>query len=191
MLNFINVRKVELREKGLGFAFAPGNMGIDAKYKLVIEKYESLNPTQKEAFDELRDAYFEQVKQEKLDANDLIKAQEEAKKERQKALGEKLQKNKTINNQNMENLPIKEMPDGVMKYEKIAKEYSQGKKYEDTVFAANQNAVGSHLSDMTQKWDRPGADYTLFGNNGIQPDDPRQGSIGNCYFVSALSVAEP
>jgi len=33
---------------------------------------------------------LEQVKQDKQDANELIKAQEEAKKERQRALGEKL-----------------------------------------------------------------------------------------------------
>jgi len=189
LLSFINVRKAELKEKGLNFIFAPyGNMGIDAKYKLVIEKYESLNETQKKVFDELRDVYLEQVKQEKQDANELIKAQEEAKKERQKALGEKLQKNKTMNNQNMENVPIKDMPDSVMKYEKIAKEYSQGKKYEDPVFVANQNSVGSQLSQVTQKWDRPAGGLTLYGD-GVKPDDPRQGNIGNCYFVSALSVA--
>jgi len=46
LISFINVRKSELKEKGLNFLFAPGNMGIDAKYKLIIEKYETLNDSQ-------------------------------------------------------------------------------------------------------------------------------------------------
>ena len=40
------MRKAELKEKGLNFLFAAGNMGIDAKYKLIIEKYETLNDSQ-------------------------------------------------------------------------------------------------------------------------------------------------
>lgn len=80
------------------------------------------------------------------------------------------------------------MPDCLQKYERIVKEYGAAKKkYEDPAFPAGPNALGENLSSLVDKWDRPNG-LTLFGQ-GITNADPRQGAIGDCYFVSSLSVA--
>jgi len=90
--------------------------------------------------------------------------------------------------QDMSNVPLKDMPDCVQKYERIVKEYAQTKKkYEDSGFPANQNALGDSLSPLVDTWRRPEG-FDLIGE-GDTTQDPRQGAMGDCYFVSALSVA--
>jgi len=61
ILTFINTKKAELEARGLKFAFAPGipfiknaisylllieNLSVDAKYKLVMDKYNHLSEEQ-------------------------------------------------------------------------------------------------------------------------------------------------
>lgn len=187
LLTFLNVKKAELEAKGMTFVFGPEKLSVEAKYRLVMEKYDCLSVEQQKMFDELKAAYLDQIKVDKADANDRIKAEEEANKQREKELHEKIEKQKKLK-QDMSSVPLKDMPDCVEKYERIVKEYEQSKKkYEDVAFPANQNALGDSLSPLVDAWGRP-ENYELIGEGDVGID-PRQGAIGDCYFVSALSVA--
>jgi len=87
----------------------------------------------------------------------------------------------------MSSVSIKDMPDSIEKYKKILQEYNKDKKYEDPGFPIKNNSIGEKLAPFVEKWERP-QDQALFGDNAFTTD-PRQGNIGDCYFISAMSVA--
>lgn len=81
------------------------------------------------------------------------------------------------------------MPDSLQKYEKISKEFNETKKYSDDKFPANNTVLGENISSLVNGWKRASeSGMTLFGD-GYSALEPRQGSIGDCYFVSSLSIA--
>jgi hypothetical protein len=62
-----------------------------------------------------------------------------------------------------------------------------GKKlFEDTTFPRNFDSLGD-LEGRVTKWRRPSSKEVLV-KDSISPYDVRQGSIGNCYLISALGV---
>jgi len=62
-----------------------------------------------------------------------------------------------------------------------------GQKFTDTKFPTNEESVG-FLGQFVKSWERPPEDMTVYGS-GFNTVDPRQGKIGDCYYVSALTVA--
>lgn len=44
------------------------------------------------------------------------------------------------------------------------------------------------ISDVYADGKEQGGGYSLFGENGVTPKDIFQGSIGNCWFMSAISA---
>ena len=75
--------------------------------------------------------------------------------------------------------------------------YSGSKKYSDT-FTPNSDALywrdmDENMSSKEQgiKWTRASEafpDLTLFGPNGVGPDDIVQGELGNCWFLAACAT---
>lgn len=61
-----------------------------------MDKYNLLSVEQQKTFDSLKNAYLDQVKQEKIDASEKMKAEEEAKKQREKAVAQKVEQNKKL-----------------------------------------------------------------------------------------------
>jgi calpain, invertebrate len=81
------------------------------------------------------------------------------------------------------------MPDSVQKFQKIAKEYNETKKYTDDKFPADKSVLGENISPYVNGWKRASdAGLTLFGD-GYTPLEPKQGSIGDCYLISSFSIA--
>ena len=146
-----------------------------------------LSAEDKAKFDDLKEQYFEELRKKDEEAAAQMKKEEQAGQQRQKELADKINRQKNLLKKDLENLPIDEMPDCVEKYQKIIKEYTGGKKYEDAKFPANETVLGEQLRDYVTEWKRPEG-LTVFGE-GFNPIDPRQGAIGDCYFISAMTVA--
>jgi hypothetical protein len=88
-------------------------------------------------------------------------------------------------------MPIDQMPDCKMKFEKIIKEYKTSKnKFEDKQFPPNEASLGPGcLNRGVAKWVRASdVPDTVLYREGIDSRDVVQGALGDCYFLSAMSV---
>ena len=77
--------------------------------------------------------------------------------------------------------------------------YAGNSDFEDYSFRhTSSNIFAWSDAHETNRWANHGvtwkrvkdafAGHTMFGTNGITPQDMRQGSIGNCWFISAASA---
>ena len=84
-------------------------------------------------------------------------------------------------------MPLEDLPDSLLKYKKILSKYSSNDKYIDKGFPSNETSLGEELSSCVTKWERPKENSKIF-KDGYSPLDVQQGQIGDCYFMSAISI---
>ena len=77
--------------------------------------------------------------------------------------------------------------------------YAGDSEFNDASFShESEDVLAWANQDETNRWANHGitwkrikdiySDHTLFGKNGITPQDLRQGDIGNCWFMSSASA---
>jgi hypothetical protein len=82
--------------------------------------------------------------------------------------------------------PVHEIPDCREKYEKILQE---GTQYTDDKFGANEASLGENCVNRVAGWKRASEmpEAKLYKDK-INYQDITQGMLGDCYFLSAMSV---
>lgn len=81
--------------------------------------------------------------------------------------------------------------DCLEKYQKIMQEF-KGEKFTDTQFKGDNNSLGEKCTNRgVEMWVRasqcPGKTCTLYKDK-VSALDVKQGALGDCYFLSAISV---
>lgn len=91
------------------------------------------------------------------------------------------------------NRPLAEQIDCLEKYQKIKEEFKKtGKKFTDPQFTPDGNSLGPNCQNRgVTTWIRasqhPNKTCVLY-RDGSSALDVRQGALGDCYFLSAISV---
>lgn len=184
------------------------SFGIDIKFKgisdpivrhsLIMGQINKLSPEKHVKYNEIYASYQKELEEARKRHDEEEKAAAEAEMERNKGMAEVHKKKKTIPNQ--EGLEIDQMIDCEFKYKKILEKFQADKKpYLDKQFPGpdgvpeSEDVCDGVLGDQNwrningaSKWTR--GDGMVLYDKEISAIDVKQGMLGDCYFLSAISV---
>jgi len=190
--NFLSAKKVELRSFGIDLSPSSPGLNIFDKYQDSLAQINKLDPTQRYRFEVLKEQYIQEEEQKKKEREEQARLEEEAlkkrKEEMEKQLAARHEKRARMNTMDMSTIPIGEMVDCPEKYDRIVAECkANNTKWTDTEWPANETSLGEHVKSRVVEWRRPGPECCLY-EGGVTPEDIRQGALGDCYFLSAMTV---
>ena len=161
------------------------------KYAKVLSQIQKLPPEKIVLFRSLKEMYV----QEELEKEDAIREQARIEQEKEEERQEKLAKMSEEKRRLLDNLdpntPIDEMPDCELKYNKIVDRYIQNDEtFIDTQFKADDSSLGPGCVNRgVARWVRASEmENCVLYKDQIDARDVTQGALGDCYFLSAMSV---
>jgi len=189
LLTFLQEKRAALYALGI-VIFIPDYGTMALRYARVITQVLRLPPEKQTIFRSLRDQYVEEQRVKDETAKEAAKIEEEKERQRQEMIAQgSKQKRKAVKNYDP-NAPIDKQPDCKMKYAKILEEADKGTIFADAQFPPSDQSLGPNcLNRGVTKWirarDKPNC--TIFKDK-INSLDVVQGALGDCYFLSAISV---
>lgn len=191
-VNFLNAKGADLKTYGIDIKYK-GIADNTVRHSMIMAQYKKLTPEQQAKYNELLGEYEKEQENVNAQHEENERKAREAEELRNKKLMEleKEKEKKKAELPNQSDLPIDQMLDSTMKYEKILTQFKQDKKpYEDKQFVASDTALGDEewkTNRGISGW-KKAADEMLLYDENISPFDVRQGALGDCYFISAISV---
>jgi len=145
---------------------------LPSRYYCAITQKNSLAPEQQVIFNQMMQKYKDDKQAE------IIRAREQ-----ERIMLEKIK-------QKLESVGELSTEDVVGKYVKIVEDFEkQGKKFTDAEFPPEESSLGSGVAARVLGWKRATDEQNaiIFDQN-ISAIDVMQGALGDCYFLSAISV---
>ena len=187
--NLIVTKSYELKAFGIYFTLGDGGKTLAEKHSHITREIERLDHLHRMRFENIKEEYVIELEEQR-------KIQKQKAAEEQKALEERMKLMKSRHEEHqqkvqeqakMTNVPIDEMVDSVEKFKKIIEQFkATGEKFVDKQFPANDSSLGSHTISNTKGWKR--AEGLSIYDGKVTANNVRQGAIGDCYFLSAISV---
>lgn len=186
--NLIVSKNIELKAFGIHFTLEDGGKTLAERHSHVVREIAKLDHVQRSRFENIKEQYLIELEEQRIRRKEQEAKEKQAEIERMenmKNLHE--QRQQKMKEQANKDVPIDEMIDSKEKYAKIIAECKvTGKKFEDKQFPPTEKSLGPKTIKNTTGWKR--AEGCVLYEGGVSPSDVKQGAIGDCYYLSAISV---
>ncbi len=188
-VNFLKAKEQKLRTFGINIRYK-SITDASARHLLIMAQVRKLTPEQQVKYNELLQEFEteqEEARKKNEEREKVSQAADDTRMKKIMVLEEEKRKRKA-ELKNQTNLPIDEMSDSLEKYQKILAQFrSDGKQYLDKQFLPENKSLGEQVRTMTTGWKRASPDMILYDKT-ISAMDVKQGALGDCYYLSAISV---
>ena len=183
--------EVELKSYGIKFKSCLVK-NQEMKYSLLLKEINSLPPEKYMKYMELKHKYEEHEEEERK--KDIEREEEQERKETARlSIIERLiqEKRRRLEEQgnmkDIRDIPLDQLADSQAKYTRIISEFKGANSFVDNQFPPNDTSLGPTVSHRGGGEWRRAVGMSLY-QDSISPQDVQQGSLGDCYFLSAISV---